>query len=156
MSAPTLIRWPAGSFVCFGQTVAPFLVVLTKGQHDGLRSMQELHIRRGHWEQKRPDVYASVFGAGVQAALPATSIECMEQIALEYVGPHQVDVRGMCAAIAMGRSVGKDGAAGSDKPAGEPAPLQPVKPKKPTPSASRPMNELFREYEQELASGIPR
>lgn len=71
------------------------------------------------------------FGNDAVAALPTTR-ECMEFIALNFVGPHQEAVRGMCAKIALGQplSDGKDITEG-----GTHAKLDPPKPRKPSPSA---------------------
>src|SRR5579872_1938999 len=62
----------------------------------------------------RAKAIVATFGIGAEIALPAWSQECMELIALEYKGPYARELRGICAAIALGKpySNGSDGPSG--------------------------------------------
>lgn len=125
-----MIRWPAGSFVCVGTDVAPFLVILTEQQLRAFREMEALSARRA--DGFRRQVYATAFGVGVEHAFPATSAEGMTELATAYVGPHQVLTRGMCAAVALGEPLNRARDITEGEPplaGGQPAPLVPKGPK---------------------------
>lgn len=70
------------------------------------------------------------FGHWARSALPCDR-ECMEFMALNFEGPHKVEVRGLCAAVALGQPIGngKDLTEGGLKVA-VPAP----RPRKPSPA----------------------
>lgn len=70
------------------------------------------------------------FGNDAVAALPSTA-DCMEFIALNYVGPWQQEVRGLCAKVALGEPIG-NGSEGDDTDGGSKAALVPVQPKSPS------------------------
>lgn len=132
-----MIRWPAGSFVCVGTDVAPFLVILTEQQLRAFREMEALSARRA--DGFRRQVYATAFGVGVEHAFSATSIEGMTELVTTYEGPHQVLVRGMCAAVALGEPLNhaRDITEGEPPLAGgQPAPLVPKAPKSGGPSGA--------------------
>lgn len=128
-----------GSFVIFGSARAPGIALLTKDGleafYDGLRIARD---RARDPEAARLLVLSQAFGRGVEIALPAWSQECMEKIAQEYAGPFQVEVRGMCAAIALGRPTNNapDLTEKRDPEGGEKEPRRPVKPRKGGPSGA--------------------
>lgn len=96
---------PYGSFVVFGSMRAPQCILL-----DG-------HALRIYADRSRvadaSKAITATFGTGAEYALPAHSVECMELIALQYIGPYQREVRGMCALIALGEPFNPDEGGGT-------------------------------------------
>ena len=91
-----MIRNLTGAYVIIG-TNAPRAVIL---------SMSELALFRDRERVSGIDKAVSyTFGKGAAYALPCTS-DCMEFIALNYVGTQQDAVRQICARIALGQPIG--------------------------------------------------
>lgn len=111
------------AFVIFGSETPPAVKLLSD-------SAKRLFDDRCSVASDRSKAVAASFGYGYEYALPAWSKECMERIALEYVGPFQRELRGLCAAIALGRPFNPDTGDGGDR-----VEQKPVKPRKPSPSA---------------------
>lgn len=111
------------TFVIFGSETPPAVKLLSD-------SAKRLFDDRYRVASDSSKAVAATFGHGYEYALPAWSKECMERIALEYVGPFQRELRGLCAAIALGRPFNPDTGDGGDQ-----VEQKPVKPRKPSPSA---------------------
>lgn len=107
-------NYPAGTYLCFGAAVKPFVVILAAREAAEYADLQRMKVSRS--EAGAQEVRAQVFGRGVEAALPAWSKDCMEMIALQYEGVYQVEVRGLAAALALGLPIGngKDLSEGPD------------------------------------------
>lgn len=120
------------TFVVFGEFEPPIVKLLTEGQ-------VKLFSQRESVSDRAKAIVAT-FGTGYQYALPAWSIECMEMIALRYEGPFQKELRGICAAIALGQPYGPD------IEGGLPILAQPTPPVKPSPTgaARKPVKRLAR------------
>ena len=113
-------------FVVVGEAMPPQVHLLS----DSARSLMDDRLRIADSDRKRHAAYAATFGQGAQVALPAWSSDCMAAVAQHYTGPHQVALRGLCAAIALGKPYGFDDS-GDDRPSdgGEKVPRRPRKPR---------------------------
>lgn len=111
------MRFP-NTFVVFGSTMPPIVELLSD-------SAVALFTQRESVSDRSKAIVAT-FGAGYEYALPAWSKECMERIALEYVGPFQRELRYLCAAIALGKPYGPDGHEGSGGSRVEQTPIKPT------------------------------
>jgi hypothetical protein len=96
-----------------------------------VHTLDEPSYRRyRNWPARRGAVaIAAAFGTGMDTAIPAWSAGAMELIALNYEGPHQVRVRGLCAAILLGKPYG--GPEPGDGPQGGSKDRVPDQPKSP-------------------------
>lgn len=103
-------------FVVFGETQPPIVKLLSD-------SAVALFDQRESVSDRAKAIVAT-FGSGYEYALPAWSKECMEQVALRYVGPYQRELRYICAAIALGKPYSQDG----DNSGGPKIVQKPIKP----------------------------
>lgn len=127
-------RLPVGAFVVFGPERAPEVHLLAAGALAAF--WQATKVART--ENGRAQAYARTFGTGATVALPAWSPDCMAEIAETYAGPHAVAVRGLCAAVLLGRPFGGDASTSQDDDGGgEKVPRRPVKPRPSRPSAAK-------------------
>lgn len=117
------------TFVVGGQFCPPAVHWLDDAAAEAFRVRQAI---AGASRKARTHAMRLAFGVdGADYALPATSRECMERIALEYTGAYETELRGLCAAIATGRygrplsgdDSGADGGSKVDAP--KPAPRKP-------------------------------
>ena len=116
----------ANCFVVFGQELPPQVHLLS----DSARSLMDDRLRVADTDRKRFTAYAMTFGRGAQCALPAWSEECMVEVAQHYTGPHEVAVRGICAAIALGKPYGPpESRDDQGNGGGTKVPRRPIKPK---------------------------
>lgn len=126
-------KYPHGTYLCFGPERPPFVVILSIGEASQWSQTQALKACRRNPEALQ-QAREQTFGKGVESSLPAWSSDCMETIALGYEGPHQVTVRGLAAALALGQPIGngRDYSERNDLDGGVPAVPKP-EPKKPMP-----------------------
>jgi hypothetical protein len=117
-TALNLTKLPYGAFVVFGCTRAPQCVVL-----DAL-ALRVYADRRRITDAAK--AIRATFGTGAEYALPAHSKDCMELIALQYVGPYQREVRGMCALIALGEPFNPEGGTRVEPKRPKPTPRSPA------------------------------
>jgi hypothetical protein len=119
------MKTPFGMFIVYGpdDTAAPSVHILSRDATESLWVRQRLALTDTGMRQ----AIRQTFGTDGLYALPAWSIDCMEQFALTYEGPHRDMLRAVCAAAALGKLWGGEG--------GEEAPLSPPKPRKPSPSS---------------------
>lgn len=110
-----------GCFVVWGEGVEPQVHTLTKGQMEIMYKREELANMATALEH--------AFGPGISARVPAWVDGAMEFIALNYEGPHQERVRGLCAAILTGTPYG--GPEPGQRPQGGSGDRMPKQPKSP-------------------------
>jgi hypothetical protein len=98
-----------GCFVVWGLEVAPQVHTLTKERMAYMDDIERVATREKAIER--------VFGHGIDQRIPAWIDEVTELMATSYEGPHQIAIRGLCAAIRLGKPYGgtdhKDGSGGS-------------------------------------------
>lgn len=116
---------PKGSFLVFGPTSQPAVHLLTEaemGEYFERRRLVELReSARGLRECMR-----LTFGApDAVYALPAWSQDAMLSVASAYEGPFQVELRGIAAAIVLGKPFTKEKTAGDDLDGGTKVPRKP-------------------------------
>ena len=85
---------PHGAFVVLRVNSAPSVELLGAGEF-------ALYMDRGRVVGS-DKARVATFGTDSVAILPAHSLECMREIAESYLGAYQTEVRGLCAAIALG------------------------------------------------------
>ena len=108
---------PKGSYIVFGQhapcCAEPQVHLLDAVAHasfDERRSVAE------STPNGMREVYRLTFGMpDADTAIPAWSVEALTMIAQGYVGQHQTAVRGLAAAIALGRPFSRDKGGKPDK-----------------------------------------
>lgn len=110
------MRFP-NTFVVFGPEAPPIVKLLSESQAKLYRDREALRFI------DRAKIIAATFGSGYAYALPAWSKDCMEIIALNYTGPWERELKGICAAIALGKPYGS----GSDE-GGTTITQKPIKP----------------------------
>ncbi len=118
------MKTPFGMFIVFGPGADQRPTVHTLGSSDtseywrvaGL-ALTDTGVRQA---------IRQTFGVDGLYALPAWSVECMQQFALTYEGAHQDALRAVCAAAALGRLWGNGG--------GERVEQAAPKPRKPGPA----------------------
>lgn len=108
------------TFVVIGASRPPEVHLLTAGAVKLFEDRERVSSRLQALE--------ATFGTGIQYAYPAWITECMEQLALTYVGPHQQRMRFICAAIALGEPYGGGASYGSGNDGGEHVKQKPIKP----------------------------
>jgi hypothetical protein len=117
---------PHGSYVVFGQFLQdgdpPQVHLLDKQKTDYLRRQATL---------SRVALAAAFGMTRSDTVLPAWSAEAMSLIAQHYSGAHAVELRGLCAAIALGRPFGQDARRKSDESDGGERATPTPKPKAP-------------------------
>lgn len=126
---------PNGCYLVFGPMHEPTVHVVTKEGQETYWS--RMKIADGS-ERAMREVMRITFNApDATYALPAWSQGCMETIAQEYEGPHKIAVRGIAAAIALGKPFSKDvnpdtdtGPKGGDKVPRNPKGPKPTSPAK--------------------------
>lgn len=121
---------PANTFLVFGPTMPPAVILLSDAQvtswHEGTRIAAGTSDPALYTAQ----VYDQTFGKGARLAIPAWRPEGLELMATRYEGPHKARVRYVAAALRMGKPIEPEG--GEPKPpksGGETVPVTPVKPK---------------------------
>lgn len=126
-----------GAFVVCGGADAPSLHFLSPAE-------QAAHYERDRlaWTPNgKRQALRLTFGVDALYALPAWSADCMTFMATRYTGDDADAVRGMCAALALGRSLIRPDVAdvpATSKPAamtGGPSGGRTVRPVKPAPTA---------------------
>lgn len=129
---------PIGSFLVFGPTSAPAVHLLSADEHKAYQqrySIATKHSTARVWRE----VYRITFNQPeATVALPAYSLDCMLDTAQNYQGPFQVEVRGIAAAIALGKPFSKDSTTGEDLPKGPADDGGPKVPRKPAPKGKPP------------------
>jgi hypothetical protein len=134
------IKWPFGTFLVVRADRAPALEILTQGElviySDRSRIAGDDTARR------------ATFGASAVLALPAHSTECMRLMADAYTGAYETEVRGLCAAIALGLPTNdapdyfeapRDSGGGGGRTVDKPTPA----PRKPSPGGRAALAELM-------------
>jgi hypothetical protein len=128
---------PNGSFLVFGPTSAPQIHILTASEDKAYQQRYSIATKHSSARVWR-EVYRLVFNQPeATCALPCWSLDCMLDTAQNYQGPFQVEVRGIAAAIALGKPFSKDNtdqAPKSDDDSGPKVPRRPA-PKGKPPSA---------------------
>lgn len=89
-----MIQLPKGTFIAFGEERVPSVITLTEGE---MRLFYDRAIIAD-----LPNAVEASFGRGFCTALPAWRQEALQPIAEGYVGAHQHEIRGLCAAIILG------------------------------------------------------
>ncbi len=97
-----------GTFLVCGGADAPALHWLDPA---GIESLYKRDTLAGDSDKSRRLVMRCQFGADARYAFPAWSAECMATIAQHYAGDDADIVRGMAAALALGRSMVRPDAA---------------------------------------------
>lgn len=99
---------PHGSFLVFGPESAPAVHLLSEDEHKQFQARMSIAIKRSTASAYR-EVYAKTFQQqGAMYALPCSIYECMLSAATSYEGPYKTEVRGIAAAIALGKPFSKD------------------------------------------------
>jgi hypothetical protein len=126
-----------GTFLCFGATAEPGVVLLGAYELSTIgESMRIAETRCRNIPEARERVYAKYFYAGVQYAIPAWVPDAMLSIVEHYAGPNSLRIRTLAAMIYEGKHYGFNGDGPSDPKGGQPALLDPVKPKPRKPSGA--------------------
>lgn len=125
------MRFP-NTFVVFGSEQPPIVKLLTE-------SAVALFTQRESVSDRAKAIVAT-FGNGYEYALPAWSKECMEVIALRYEGPFARELKGICAAIALGQPYGPNPDGGEHV---EQKPIKPT-PRGPSSATAKPVRRLQR------------
>jgi hypothetical protein len=120
-----------GSFLIFGADRAPEVHLLGETRMAWFSDRCDMASKNARDpEQARRAIYAEVFGAGAEYAIPCWNAEAMTLIGTQYTGPHQQRVRFLAAAIALGKPYGgPEPGEKSDGPSGGTRERVPVKPK---------------------------
>lgn len=124
-----------GTFLVCGGSDAPALHWLDTA---GIESLYKRDSLAGDSDKSRRLVIRAQFGTDGRYALPAWSAECMADIAQHYDGDDADIVRGMAAALALGRSLARDAAPTAPeapRSTGGPSGGQKARPVKPAPAA---------------------
>lgn len=128
---------PNGTYLVFGPMHAPTVHVVTKSEQESY--WQRLAMLPGLRDQEaalRTAMSVAFNAPNAVYALPAWSVECMTEIAQAYDGPHKAAVRGIAAAIALGRPFAQDEKRNTDNgdEGGHKVPRKPRGPKPTSPS----------------------
>lgn len=126
-------KLPNGAYLAFGPDVAPQVHLLSASTQAGYQEAVVFAQRSSDPDKYVGDVHARYFGnRGLTSIVPAWSRDAMQLIATEYVGAWQTEVRGLAAAIALGRTFSRDTApkGGHDSEGGTKVPADTPKPPK--------------------------
>jgi hypothetical protein len=128
-----------GTFLCFGANAEPGVVLLSASRMEFLSDRMKIaETRCRDMIEARAKVYAEFFYAGVEYAIPAWSKDAMLSIVSDYKGPNSLRIRTLAAMIYEGKNYGiDDGSGPADPKGGQPALIDPVKPKPKKPGGAR-------------------
>jgi hypothetical protein len=131
---------PQGAYIVFGQRLpfdaAPQVHLLDARQQVTFMTARQMAADSSNPELYTRQAFKQFFRMpDADTAIPAWSREALELIATGYEGPHKVAVRGLAAAIALGRTFSRDKAPkDSDDSGGTKVTANDPKPKSPAPS----------------------
>jgi hypothetical protein len=126
-----------GMFLCFGAQAEPGVVLLSEVRLKFLDDkMKVAETRCRDIAEARAKVYKEFFYAGVEYAIPAWVPDAMLSIVEHYAGPQSHRIRALAARLYEGMNFGVDvdGSDQADLKGGQPALIDPVKPKPKLPS----------------------
>jgi hypothetical protein len=133
-----------GTFLCVGVTAEAGVVTLGEGaMRDYYRTMGIIERRcsESRIAGERAAAYRRYFYAGVELAIPAWLQDNMLSVVTNYTGPDKDRMRMLAAMIHEGKNYGidvdGDGPGPSGPKGGQPALLDPVKPKPKRPGGAR-------------------
>lgn len=126
---------PRGSFLVFGPTAHPTVHLLGVDELERYWARCKIVDKHGSASALQLNMKVTFGQPNAIYALPAWSPEAMSQTATQYDGPYKVEVRGIAAAIALGKPFTKDADAPSDDGSGGEKVPRPGKPKGKGPSA---------------------
>lgn len=117
-----------GTYIAFGETVEPRVILLT--QHKDRELLEGLALCEKYPKQK-PYLLGQIFGPGIDTIIPAWIEDLMTSIGKGYEGVHWQRVRQLAAAIVLDIPFEElDKRPGKGQPgAGDRVPPQPVTPK---------------------------
>lgn len=131
------------TYLVIRETTAPSVVLMTADEADGWRTRHAMALASA-----RPSAWLDAtrmqFGhTDVHAVIPCWLPDAMAQIAMEYQGPQATAVKGLAAAIALGRpwSQGRDYGQADDS--GKSDGGQPVRPRPRSPKGPAPLGGVF-------------
>jgi hypothetical protein len=127
-----------GSYLCVGANAEPGVKLLTADDMAAFyRTMAIIRERvsDARKEGEEAQAYAKYFYAGVEIVIPAWIPDAMLSVVENYTGPHRERARILAALIYQGMTFSNDGGKQSHGPTGgQPALIDPVKPKPRKPS----------------------
>jgi hypothetical protein len=129
-----------GTFLCFGTNAEPGVILMGEYVLELMNdAMKIAETRCRNVPEARARVYAEYFYPGVEYAIPAWSPDAMLTIVEHYKGPNALRIRTLAAMIYEGKNYGvdPDGRGGGDIKGGQPALVDPVKPKPKRPGGAR-------------------
>ena len=129
-----------GTFLCFGAKAEPGVVLLSVSRLEYMADKMKIaETRCSDIAEARARVYAELFYAGVEYAVPAWSRDAMLTVVEHYKGPNALRIRTLAAMIYEGKNYGvnADGDTPPDPKGGQPALIDPVKPKPKRPGGAR-------------------
>ena len=131
-----------GTYLCVGSNAEAGVKMLTALEMAGFyRTMAIIETRcsEGRKEGERALAYSRYFYAGVELAIPAWEPDAMLSVVANYTGPDRDRMRQFAAMIYEGKNYGidPDGKGGGDIRGGQPALIDPVKPKPKKPGGAR-------------------
>jgi hypothetical protein len=145
----------AGTYLLIGSTIEPQVHMLTAAQDKSLSEGLAIAAKYERTDA-RARLYKQTFRVAADYAIPAWSTEAMTAIALNYTGPDAARVKALAARLALGETYGADEpgkgptSPGKGPKGGQPALLDPVKPKPKRPGGAAapilkkvPKRELF-------------
>jgi hypothetical protein len=98
---------PYGTFLCFGATAEPCVVLLSASALGYLQDKMTIaETRCRDIAEARGKVYAEYFGKGIEYAIPAWSADAMLALVEHYQGAHAERIKGFAACIYTGKHYG--------------------------------------------------
>lgn len=124
---------PNGSYIVFGQRLpfdaAPQVHLLSAQSQEAFGTARAMAESSSNPEMYVRQVFAQFFSMpDADTAIPAWSRDALVLIAQGYEGPHQTEVRGLAAAIALDRPFSRDTRGNGSQDGG--TPVTPNKPPK--------------------------
>lgn len=102
-------KLPVGTYLVFGPDLAPQVHMLSALGQSNYAEADRIARNTSDPDRYLMDVYRATFGSrDVRSVVPAWSRDAMQLIATQYEGAHQLAVRGIAAAIALGRPWTRD------------------------------------------------
>jgi hypothetical protein len=136
-------KLPVGTYLVFGPELAPQVHMLSALGQANYSEADRIARSTSDPDRYLMDVYRATFGSrDVRSVVPAWSRDAMQLIATQYEGAHQLVVRGIAAAIALGRPWTRDVPPKTDTDGGTRVPVD-NPPKGPKPGDAIPARAFY-------------